>query len=164
MTAVFEELAADDGLRPTWEYFAARPVPVSHRFAYQSELHPDRPITVQSDARDLMRLVNTWGRDLDDETERERAREYAMDLLSALHDMEVERAAQPPVINVTVTPPAGVPGMPAGNYQVQTGPQPTVSFWPAQARLDDTSTDMPVYRPPQRRGLRLLRGLFRAKG
>lgn len=45
----------------------------------------------------------------------------------AIHDRELERAAQPPVINVTVTDPDGMPR--PGHFRVDlTRPQPEVHY------------------------------------
>jgi hypothetical protein len=44
------------------------------------------------------------------------------EILEAVHELDMERAAQPPVINVTVTPPDGGPAVP-GHFRVNTGEQ-----------------------------------------
>lgn len=64
---------------------------------------------------------------------------FAVELLSGIHEREVRRNAQRPVINVTVTPPADA------FFAEQ---QPTFQPRVEATFSDDTSYDIPVYREP----------------
>jgi hypothetical protein len=73
----------------------------------------------------------------------EQDREFALGLLGTLHELEVERASQPPVIHMTV-PSTQENGLAPGQYEVRTGPMPRVTFTPnpENVRNDMTLTDM----------------------
>lgn len=101
---------------------------------------PDRPgvgpeqvvIVLQSDPAEFDSLMRSWP-----------DHEFAVDLLGRLHELDVERASRPPVIQMTVTA-SEENGLVPGEYEVRTGPQPVVTFTPviAPARADMTLTDM----------------------
>lgn len=142
MTAVFEELQGDGRFRALAGELAARPV--SQRWAPGPEdavvLAPSEP--VEFDA--MVSLTDN--------------RKFTDSLVKALHELELERAAQPPVIHLTV-PATTENGLVPGEYQVRTGPHPTLSL-NATPPSDDTSHDIPVYRD-RRRGGRLTSRLAR---
>ncbi len=49
----------------------------------------------------------------------------AHEIVEAVHELELERASKPPIINVAVTPPGGLP---VGHFRVDTGPQQKVAY------------------------------------
>lgn len=93
--------------------------PVIPASVHQSDftvLRPDVPVIVVCPAAEFDTLVHEWP-----------DQAAALLLLERLHELELERAAVPPVINVTVTDPEGFPAV-DGHFRVTTGPQPTVVF------------------------------------
>lgn len=110
---IFDALAANAG--ELGEALAARHV-VDRRF--HGEALSRRTVVVSdlppADFHILIRELDTSG---------------VLDIVERVHGAELQRAAVPPVLNVTVTPPEGTPAM-AGHLQVDTGSQPTVTWVP----------------------------------
>jgi hypothetical protein len=119
--------------------FAARPMLVQPpvRGKAPSVLDPAVVVPLSGEARELARLFSSW-----------EDSEFAIGLQALLHEKDIERASQPPVIEVTVTPPQGVPAPPPGKYVVSTGPNQVVAFHPSPSQ--DTRLDLPVVTEPPR--------------
>lgn len=95
MPSVFSQLAEE--FRDAWPDLARRPVRV--RCSDARVLDPQTAIAADCEAADLRRLFREW-----------HDRGTAEEMAESLHQMDLERAAQPPVIEVTVTtPPGGIP-------------------------------------------------------
>lgn len=62
----------------------------------------------------------------------------AVQIMSRQHEFDMERAAQPPVVNVTVVDGEGVPAF-DGHIRVQTGPQRTLAYVVGPAPEQGTS-------------------------
>jgi hypothetical protein len=79
-------------------------------------LNGSKVIVLDCEAADLERLMAEWA---DQGNVRE--------LLHGLHGFELERAAQPPEVHVTIAPPEGAHAVP-GHFVVQTGPDRQISY------------------------------------
>lgn len=137
MTAVFEELRDDPKFEALASELEIRPVPQCWVPGPEEAV-----ITAPSEPTVFIAMVNDESAD----------RKFTASLVNTLHELELERASQPPVIHVTV-PATPENGLTPGEYEVRTGPQPTVSyrlqptFTPSTG--DDTCADIPVYRDSQ---------------
>lgn len=93
--SIFAEIAAQT---PRMAYLAHRPVALPQRATYgRSELDLEVPVVLWSDGVTGDQLLRSWP-----------DRSTAQDLQDALHDRDLERAAQPPQVVVTL-PVAPVP-------------------------------------------------------
>lgn len=145
---VFADLAAEGTYLAAGYHLAPRKVPEHAVLTSRATMQAlDRGVVIprQPGLSEFPALVRAWP-----------DHQFAVDVLTRMGDRDVQRAAQPPVLQVTVTPPAGTPGPPPGQYEVRTGPNSqVVSFRPSPAlTLRDTQTDLRVITdaPVRRRG------------
>jgi hypothetical protein len=95
--------------------------PVPRRLSDDAVLDPETAIVVTCEPVVFRGLVREWP-----------DRDFAEDIAETMHDLDLERAAQPPVIEVTVTtPPGGIPRadltrLVAEKVREFTGPQPVL--------------------------------------
>jgi hypothetical protein len=79
----------------------------------------------------------------------------ARELVKGLHGLELERAAQPPEVHVTITPPGGQQAVP-GHFVVSTGPDKQISYVDAPDQAAGTGTAPVVDVTPKLRRRRRL--------
>lgn len=128
MSVASPEKISDDKFAAMWQELSARPLPPPA--ARPTALDRQVYVPPQSAPELLTGLLS----EVPDQG-------FAVELLSGIHEREVLRSAQRPVINVTVTPPAGAFRVEKPTFE----PKITAEF------SDDTSFDIPVYRDPEPR-------------
>lgn len=100
--------------------------PVRRRRSDDDVLDPETAIVASCEPREFRRLTRDW------QVRDGRHRLGADEITEAMHELDLERAAQPPVIEVTVTtPPDGIPRLELARLVTETvreftGPQPVL--------------------------------------
>jgi len=107
-----------DGMNanPQLAYLAERPA--TERPYRTDPLDMSTPCVIGMDAVNFGYLLRVW-----------HDQDNAHQFREGVHAAELERAAQPPVVHVTVTPPHGQQQIP-GHFEIQTGPQRQVRYSP----------------------------------